>query len=299
MGTILWSWHIWVTDAPAEQLYNGYYWVLDRNIGAVSAEEGTGEQWKLSCGLPFQRGRKDPFVSGTYIESYAYYSMEDAIANPTVLDNGWNYNGYTWSWSEKTIYDPCPVGYRVAVNSVWNGISRAGTDNGHGVYFYFDNDPSTRYWYPFEAHHYTDYISYNSTGRLVTVDSGYYWSADNNFNNSESYAQVRCMKDEGYVDMSYPIVGLTSIDGISSTGANLYAEITNTGIAEITSRGFIWGTSDDLSLTSGTKVDCGSGSPPLQQFRKWLRDARRSSRLALSDVGGNPPRGGTHCGSDA
>ena len=260
MGTILWSWHIWVTDAPAEQLYNGYYWVLDRNIGAVSAEEGTGEQWKLSCGLPFQRGRKDPFVAGTFTETYAYYSMEEAIANPTVYDSGWDYNNYTWSWSEKTIYDPCPVGYRVAVNNVWSGISRAGTDNGHGVYFYFDNDPSTRYWYPFQANHRTDYIEYRSSGRLATVDSGYYWTADNNYNSSQSYAQVRCMKDEGYVDMSYPIVGLTSIDGISSTGANLYAEITNTGIAEITSRGFIWGTSDDLSLTSGTKVDCGSGS---------------------------------------
>ena len=275
MGTILWSWHIWVTDTPQENLYNGYYWVLDRNLGAVSAEEGTGEQWKLSCGLPYQRGRKDPFVSGTFTETYAYYSMEDAIAHPLVRDNGWNYDNDTWSSTEKAVYDPCPVGYRVAVNSVWDNTSMTATDNGHGVYFYFDTNPSTRYWYPFQAYHQTDNIEYYSSGRLLTPTSGYYWDNDSKWNSGESYAQVRCMKDEGYIDMSYPIVKMTVPTDITSDGATINAEITNTGIAAITSRGFIWGTSEDLTPENGTKVECGAGAG---KFSKKLDGLSHSTR---------------------
>ena len=39
-GTILWSWHIWVTDKPEEYTYKnsqGTYTLMDRNIGASSA----------------------------------------------------------------------------------------------------------------------------------------------------------------------------------------------------------------------------------------------------------------------
>ena len=261
LGNILWSWHIWVTDTPEEQPY-GYYWLLDRNLGAVSAEEGTGEQWKLSCGLEYQWGRKDPFAAGTFTEDYAYYSVESSIANPTVYDAGWSREDYYWSPSGKTVYDPCPVGYRMPVSSVWNGISMKTTADNHGTYFYFDSNPSATYWYPYESLHYPTYISYNDSGRLfaaIYADS-FYWFDGGYFYASHPGAHVRCMKDEGYVDMSYPLVEMTSIKDITSTGAKLYAEITNTGIAEITSKGFIWGTSADLSLENGTKIECGSGS---------------------------------------
>ena len=262
MGTILWSWHIWVTDTPQEQLYNYNYWLLDRNLGAVSADEGMGDEWKLSCGLMYQPERKDPFAGYAFTQEYAYFSVDDAVTHPTVYDYNWNSEDKSGFWStiEKTVYDPCPVGYRIVVNDVWNGIQSV-PGNGHGTYFYFDTNPSARSWYPVGPE-YTPYgVSYWEEVRMLSAEGGYFWGNGNDhFHHRRQHGQVRCMKDEGYVDMSYPIVGLTSIDGISSAGANLYAEITNTGIAEITSRGFIWGTSDDLSLTSGTKVDCGSGS---------------------------------------
>jgi hypothetical protein len=62
-ATILWSFHIWVTETNDIQLgTNGKgntYTVLDRNLGAVSANAG---DWR-SIGMLYQWGRKDPFVS--------------------------------------------------------------------------------------------------------------------------------------------------------------------------------------------------------------------------------------------
>ncbi len=164
-GTILWSWHIWMTDAPKDQVYNNNAGtMLDRNVGATSAIPSDGV---LTHGLLFQWGRKDPFLgSASTTESIqaastltwpapvasTNYSTEInidyAVANPTTViyqDNGYqdwlspdfapgttsgssayyraNYNE-RWK-SQKTIYDPCPAGYRVpdgssTISNVWN-----------------------------------------------------------------------------------------------------------------------------------------------------------------------------------
>ena len=263
MGTILWSWHIWVTDTPKEQLYNYNYWLLDRNLGAVSADHGTGEQWKLSTGFLYQRYRKDPFAGGTgFTYEHAYYSMESSVAHPMVYDEGWNYGYECWSQVEKSIYDPCPVGYRVAFDYVWNGVQVSEPVERHGAYFYFDNDPSARYWYPYRAWHTPTGIDYHGDGWMLgATTNGYHWlDSGYHFHHDIPQGQVRCMKDEGYVDMSYPIVKMNVTTDISSIAATINAEITNTGIAAVTSRGFIWGTSEDLTPENGTKVECGSGS---------------------------------------
>ena len=278
MGTILWSWHIWVTDTPQEQLYNYNYWLLDRNIGAVSADHGTGEQWKLSTGLMYQRNRKDPFAGGTgFTEEYAYLSLETSVAHPMVYDHAWNYDSNGWSQVEKSIYDPCPVGYRVTSGNVWDGVQLSEPVEGHGVYFYFDNDPSSRYWYPYKAHHHGGGIVYAGDGYLLGANGGGYHWVDNSYHFTHNGAdgQVRCMKDEDYVDMSYPIVKMNATTDISSDGATVNAEITNTGIAAITSRGFIWGTSEDLTPENGTRVECGAGSG---KFNASLNNLAHSTR---------------------
>ncbi len=54
--TVQWTWHIWLTDMPADQLYpNSAGYLMDRNLGALST---TGNQ---STGFLYQWGRKDPF----------------------------------------------------------------------------------------------------------------------------------------------------------------------------------------------------------------------------------------------
>ena len=141
-GTILWSWHIWV---PQTSIVTKNYGILvpdmmDRNLGAlVAAEEGVPSPIE-SFGLMYQWGRKDPFpgpnavggksnatVAGKEIEAMegtgaadeCKITLEQSIANPTLL--GFSQNGSwivpegndLWMDSEKTIYDPCPPGYRV------------------------------------------------------------------------------------------------------------------------------------------------------------------------------------------
>ncbi len=166
-GTILWSWHIWLTDAPQAQVYrNNAGTMLDRNLGATSATPSDGV---LTHGLFYQWGRKDPFLgsastttntkavsTGTWetvgsSDTSSEITIEYAVANPTTFiynDNNafmdWlspnrykNDEGNTVSsqyyldnfetrWgTTKTIYDPCPAGYRVpegsyTVNTIWS-----------------------------------------------------------------------------------------------------------------------------------------------------------------------------------
>ena len=146
-GEILWSWHIWMTDEPKESKYaNGAGTVMDRNLGATTSITGH----PTALGLLYQWGRKDPFGGSSStdasIEARSTLpsghpivqsdkkkgKVEYAIANPTTFIS-YNYSNYDWfytgdkstdntrwSVSEKTIYDPCPRGWRVpAGNDIW------------------------------------------------------------------------------------------------------------------------------------------------------------------------------------
>lgn len=84
-ATILWSFHIWVTDINEHTLpanVNGNtYVVLDRSLGAVSAEPGDPR----SIGFLYQWGRKDPFVStGVYGDNVdaTIYDQTGVIPRP-------------------------------------------------------------------------------------------------------------------------------------------------------------------------------------------------------------------------
>lgn len=72
---ILWTWHLWLTEEPATVITggyvaggtaefpadasNGHLYIMDRNLGAISADPSDG--WK-TYGLYYQMGRKDPIV---------------------------------------------------------------------------------------------------------------------------------------------------------------------------------------------------------------------------------------------
>ena len=145
-GQVLWSWHIWRTDAPATIAYTNrdkISWkVMDRNLGAVSAKASDGEK---TYGLYYQWGRTDPFEAAT-IKARSYKNEEQTIAYAVkyprrVLEPvNWTavYDAFDWYnthkdktnhalWGNpdfaychplkemvKTIYDPCPAGYVVA-----------------------------------------------------------------------------------------------------------------------------------------------------------------------------------------
>lgn len=135
-GVILWSWHIWLTDMPKEQKYsNGAGTMMDRNLGAVSNEFGHG------YGLEYFWGRKDPFLPYRVQATAAFPegemtsketgTIEYSIKNPMtpIYDGEYedSFNLGYWEWkrtkdlwgSDKTMYDPCPVGWRVPDASLW------------------------------------------------------------------------------------------------------------------------------------------------------------------------------------
>ena len=164
-GTILWSWHIWLTDEPEEQVYyNGAGTMMDRNLGATSATPGDVG----ALGLLYQWGRKDPFLGSSTISSSTVAkstgswpsavsssssrgTIEYAVKNPMtfITRNSSNYDWYytgssstdntLWE-SEKTIYDPCPAGWRVPDGGDYGVWSRAlGSSS-----YYFDTYDSSR-----------------------------------------------------------------------------------------------------------------------------------------------------------
>lgn len=132
-GNILWSWHIWMTAFPEDQVYyNNAGIMMDRNLGATSTAKGSVQ----ALGLLYQWGRKDPFLSSASVSEYVpvastgTWNVEPksstpatigyANAHPTTFLGVENYTAFVddrevlnfWQRT-KTIYDPCPPGYRV------------------------------------------------------------------------------------------------------------------------------------------------------------------------------------------
>ena len=238
--TILWSWHIWLTDQPEECVYaNNAGTMMDRNLGATSATPGDVG----ALGLLYQWGRKDPFLSSSLIsdsiEAESTISWPPAVNSnassgtiaytikyPTTFitynhsNRDWYYTGNSntddtrWQ-SEKTIYDPCPAGWRVpdgGSDGVWAkaGFYDLPYDglNNNGVLFGEDiSVPST--WYPAAG-----YRALYGRGVDYVGTTGYYWSVTitsnyaYNFNYIGGYLtpkdsifsrgdaqSVRCMKE--------------------------------------------------------------------------------------------------------
>lgn len=218
-GNILWSWHIWFTDHPKGHVYfNKAGTMMDRNLGATSATPGDVG----ALGLLYQWGRKDPFLCSSSISSDVIAkstgtwpsivssdasngTIEYATANPTTFitcgsgNCDWYYTGdestdntrWTESDKAKSIYDPCPAGWRVpdgGENGVWF------KPLGSSSHFYGDSIYDTLYdstngginltsklgsastiWYP--ASGCRDY----NVGTLSSVGHrGHYWSASPN-----------------------------------------------------------------------------------------------------------------------
>lgn len=176
---IIWSWHIWF-GAPKDvdmtfpvtrphdpnndasyDMQNEHWVMLDRNIGAESADLGTYK----SYGLYYQYGRKDPFVGTTnagststsnhswenyrqttYCNTKKFGETEGTVAAWEVASgnsditqtNSFKYPmhmAYTkfaehcWVSTDdlaaantKTLYDPCPLGYKLPSTREWDNL---------------------------------------------------------------------------------------------------------------------------------------------------------------------------------
>lgn len=143
-GKIHWTWHVWVAGETVESRKFGTVEFMDRNLGALAVNSGT----VADAGLHYEWGRKDPFPGAG---SYAAANGNSIETYPDVVRTVKAQNGqaiswatalpYVYIWGEKndtgaedwcnatpqdtnmwgnwgttkpkTIYDPCPYGYRV------------------------------------------------------------------------------------------------------------------------------------------------------------------------------------------
>ncbi len=171
--------------------------VMDRNLGAVSAKPGgyltSPEQNFESFGLHYQWGRKDPFPTSKIRSSIVWPSpvqsdrntgnIEYSIAHPTtfMLGNAGNNDWYYFPkkgdvdetrWSAvKTIYDPCPFGWRVPAYELWSHLGNSYDEQRGGLIY--DISPSEKAWYP-AAGRYNSYTEEHEDFWMI----GYYWSFD-------------------------------------------------------------------------------------------------------------------------
>ena len=203
-GNILWSWHIWFTDQPAEhEYYNNVGVMMDRNLGATSATPGDVG----ALGLLYQWGRKDPFLGSASISNSVEPkstvvwpsavqsngntgTISYVVSNPLQYITGNTYNSdwyYTrtsstddtrWA-ATKTIYDPCPVGWIVPAIRVWT-VSSGTYDEFRGYPYDREKEgmnfsgkfgADTMIWYPSSG-----YRVYNSGALSATGSFGDYWS---------------------------------------------------------------------------------------------------------------------------
>ena len=285
-GKILWSWHIWATDYEPNTNVNVYLsgaLMMDRNLGALDCGKDAS-----SYGFLYQWGRKDPLIgSGTGSTVFATTapanvkqyvkpssSFEYSFANPThSIGNLYN-NSTAWGRT-KTMYDPCPPGWRVpdgGPDGVWSGMvwgipGIVGTSSsGYWIINPPYSTPATIYPAP----------GYTGGDRLELYwphQALYCWSCDavsNSSNNAygmhlfnriereltsnrNSEFSVRCMREHA-INVSLNTLPATDV---TRTSATLHGSMEYIGTAEVSDMGFVWSSTNTAPDITCSKVSVG------------------------------------------
>lgn len=203
---LTWGCTVWVTegDIKTTPAVNGVRF-MDRNLGAHAAtatKPAAADAYKYFGNL-YQWGRFQPFTgqgnttattplyptifngnngaipSGsiggfTYTTAYAA-AMASLIDSPQYILNDPNNNGglitgnpTTWSdTGDKSVFDPCPFGYRVAPSGAWNGMTTTAQSVAMNAGIEWNST-----WWPMGGYR------QNTDGALVwTGGQGSYWTA--------------------------------------------------------------------------------------------------------------------------
>jgi hypothetical protein len=247
--TIVWSWHIWVTDYNPDAIaslnsatsgvyiYNNlnYSGQVHRYVNGASINTGITNQWTTILAekfimdrnlgsrnptvqipasatntgpgvLYFQFGRKDPFP-GSYSSITAPTSTtipkvtgpkptSYSIINPNYYITG-NYNwvsddtnpDYVWldkntnitTNNRKSIFDPCPYGWRIPIMGLWSCFSTTTTTwYSNNRIFKISGTSITKYPAAFQRER-------NSADIVFTNIYGYYWTSSASSTSNASY----------------------------------------------------------------------------------------------------------------
>lgn len=136
---IKWTWHIWVTNYTTPTgISIGTF--LNRNMGALSGTQTTvRSEWEKTVGVVYQFGRSNPMpstIGNVYgasgitplsVSTTTTNTLASAIQNPlSMMTSGWTGSAAGNSWNTllgaKTVYDPCPIGWRVPKVLAWASL---------------------------------------------------------------------------------------------------------------------------------------------------------------------------------
>lgn len=160
-GKTIWGLNLWLVEETMQTAAYNDGTVVDRNIGACGVTskrknyrcQGAYFQWGRPFGFPWSTNNKGT----SYATTDNTNDLQKSAENPFVLygyDNGGNGDGYPWDWlwgdgsnknrtgdlddlwgnpqsdktdmttvGHKSIYDPCPKGYKVVIPSIINEVS--------------------------------------------------------------------------------------------------------------------------------------------------------------------------------
>lgn len=202
---ILWSWHIWVTNYAGNNtstMSNGIqnYEFMDRNLGAMFNQAGDVS----AIGLHYQWGRKDPFpvpitwevanntdptniskqaipigstsnnltLSIRQPQTFLYSTVSsDWFVDTTAFLSGQDHN--LWGGANlvapnaKTVFDPCPTGWRVPF---WSGNYSPYEKFGNGINTIYGKNYGEKYW-PYSGMRYYSNGNFYGIGYSMTVQS--------------------------------------------------------------------------------------------------------------------------------
>lgn len=177
-GVIVWSYHIWVPETSISPVSvinaKGGFIFLDRNLGALKAADSESSDNTKSIGLFYQWGRKDPLLgyatfdysaekptnlmNGNSMTINTTRSIESSIQHPDCIVGNAEQQFFTsesvyqlWGWTlgsnlnsatknRKSIYDPCPAGYRVPgdseyIKALGEGTNKFNRTAGNNTYY--------------------------------------------------------------------------------------------------------------------------------------------------------------------
>ena len=187
-----------------------------KQTAVIDITQNPGSVKEISSTL-YQFGRKDAFPGINAIADGSFnknggdnMSIQNGILHPEVFytyGSSW-YSGYNhnnlWSMDNtvygfndnpvvKTIYDPCPAGFKMPASNAFTGFTKTGNDaytqsdfNVSGAWdygYYFNNrisSPDATVYFPASG------CRSISDGSLYYVGNGYYWSAAP-YNTNNSY----------------------------------------------------------------------------------------------------------------
>ncbi len=195
-GTVLWSWHLWLTDTDLTPKIitnaNGIdFKVMPCNLG--------WNGWTTD-GKPtspyYQWGRKDPFIANEKPSKKGNILFESVKGvqnqfvshqNPKIFYNcekylSWTSDEHTYFWDSKmnsysvdqkvtkTIYDPCPIGWSIPQYDTFIVLSEGNTKVTDDGRYCTTKDGSQNLFIPFAG-----YRNYGSGSVYGVGGNGYCW----------------------------------------------------------------------------------------------------------------------------